>query len=367
MKFISISYPLMLLMDILVLLNFINWHGQSLQDYNQRQLDLQVNYSCDAAAQMMLQRSSSISNDYNTWGSIWVDPQVAYDAYEECMLRNLGWGRSEENRVTFKETYVPFFCVVTYDGYYMYQRAVNNNDYVITEWVELDDERPETEGSSHKFLPFGNSFVEMKEVLAVDENGDTYKVEDIRTYDLTWTPKLPFTYETVDGYYAFNLSYDWCYKVDSAISKVDLRNKDFSNRPELQKLTVSNCITSACTDALRIAQMNATSPTIYIPPETEETNSISGPSVITYVDPNYGKIINGNTVFAVGGSKIDKSSYVICYKLPDGSKLYTFSYNKERVINEYKDKGINVNISKMYTSPKLAAQNGYYFDMSIVE
>lgn len=367
MKFISIAYPLVLIMDVFMLLNFITWHNQSMQDFGQRQLDLQANYACDAAAQMMLQRTSSIDNDYNTWGSIWVDPQIGYNAYEECMLRNLGWGRSDDNRKTFKEMYVPFFCVVTYDGYYMYQRAVNNNDYVITEWVELSDPRAEIEGSKHQWLPFNGTYVEMKEVLALDDSGNSYKVEDVRTYDLTWTPKLPFTYENENGYYAFNLSYDWCYKVDPAISKVELRNKDFANDPELQSLIVSNCLTSACTDALRIAQMNGSSPIMYIPPSSKETNSITGPSVITYIDPYYGKLSYGTTVFAVGGSKIDKSDYVICYILPDGNKLYTFSYNKEKVIDYYNDKGIAIEVSKMYTSPRLAAENGYYFDMRVVE
>ena len=67
MKWQSLAFPLVLLMDIIIVLNFIQWQRDSVYDIQQRQLDLQVNYATDAAAQDLLGLGVHIDTDYADW------------------------------------------------------------------------------------------------------------------------------------------------------------------------------------------------------------------------------------------------------------------------------------------------------------
>lgn len=334
MKFMSLAFPFVILMDIIMFLNFVSWNKQCIDDYNQRQVDIQVNYCCDAAAQMMLQRTSHIQTDYSDWGNMKVDPEIALFTYEECLLRNLNWSVSDHNKEMLESDYIPFFCVVAYDGYYMYER------------------------------------VRVLDTYQADGVGDV----EFESYPLVWTPKLPFSrYDEATGaYYAYNLSYGNCYRYFN--NKIDTKYTGQNNEKGkvIQRDTVSKILSDACTNALKIGLYGKDVDFIYIPSnvsEIIETNAIEGPTVMTYINDNLSTLPRGTGVFGIGGTRIEENNYCVAYRVKDANgvehKYYTYAYIRNR--QEFKDKYGSIKIEKIYTNPRYAAEDGYYFDLSFIK
>ena len=111
MKFSVLALPFVVLMDIVVFVSFIMWQHESVYEFEQRQLDLQVNYAIDAATQEMLENSSHLSTDYADWGSMVVEPEVALDTYLAVLVRNFGWGDTAKTREELLDTSIPFFTI----------------------------------------------------------------------------------------------------------------------------------------------------------------------------------------------------------------------------------------------------------------
>ena len=53
------------------------WYVEQKAEFEQKQMDIQVNYSVDAAMQEMLTSTNDIGLDYVDFAKIKVDPQVA--------------------------------------------------------------------------------------------------------------------------------------------------------------------------------------------------------------------------------------------------------------------------------------------------
>lgn len=327
MKWMLVAMPLPILMIVMVFMNFFNWHNQSVYDYEQRQMDLQVNYSVSAATQEMLNATSSIVTDYVEWKDVTVDPEVAWNTYQACLVRNLGWADTEENRVALVDSCVPFFCVAGYDGYYMLLRQPFTEEY------------ENVEGIISKQL----------------------------TYPLIWSPKLPYSTNRGNDYYALNLGYKDYVKISGA--KVTLHQQmatDPTPIPEWeQRDIISAKLSSACTAALVNGLATDIENQIYIPAEYSNmtsANAVEGPSVLTYLVTDNGWTKYGNASFGVGGAKIDKADFCICYEV-DGVKKYTLAHNKSKLASVY---GTAPTISRIYQSAKMAARNGYYFDTNFI-
>ena len=70
----------MLLVCCIMFVGMLQWQNQAVYEFEQRQMDLQVNYAVDAAVQEMVVNSEHLGTDYADWGAMTVEPEVALDA-----------------------------------------------------------------------------------------------------------------------------------------------------------------------------------------------------------------------------------------------------------------------------------------------
>lgn len=332
MKFSALALPFVVLMDIVVFVSFIMWQHESVYEFEQRQLDLQVNYAIDAATQEMLENSSHLSTDYADWGSMVVEPEVALDTYLAVLVRNFGWGDTVKTREELLDTSIPFFTVATYDGYYIYCKQ--------------------------------------KDTETID--GVTQDV-----YTQKWTPKIPYSEVVKNGsnwiYYMYNLGDDTYGTYNGTVLKLDNKigtgqNAGSYNR---SRVVIAEALTDACTTAMYSALEGKTTVEWIIPASYSEwsnSRSIERPSVLTYIS-RYDKSVMYDTVtFGIGGAKVDDANFCILYKDAAGNKLYTYAENRALVENAptANPAGKGYKILSIVPTPQDAANKGYYFDMTLL-
>lgn len=327
MKFSIIGMSIAILIEVLVTINFVYWHQQSSYEFNQHQLEIQVNYAVDAAVQEMLYNTADIGSDYSKWGNIKVDPEVAYNTYCAILLRNLGWSDNEENREYLESYAIPFFCVAGYDGYYMMQR-------------------------------------QEKQVSTTGTNITTQK-----TYPLMWSMKIPYSYVGTDGtIFGVTLGYDNVISFRNTVVNMSEEYKvnggvQYGLSDSVQRGIVSSTLSEACTNALFAGLLGNTTIQLYIPSTMSEwsgSNSVEGPSVITYLAMDNGTLKYDSAIFGVGGARIEESNYCISY-LKGGIKLYTYASNRSKV------EALGLTIEQIYVSPESAAEAGYFFDLTYLQ
>ncbi len=333
MRYTLIAFPLVLLIEVYTFVNFFQWQQQSVYEFNQRQQDLWVNYSTDAAVQEMLSDGTHINTDYADWGSMTVEPEVALRVYQSMLLRNMGWGDSDRNREDIIEDYTPFFMVCAYDGYYMYCRQ-------------------------HEII---------------NETLKDGTVTQVHSYGFHWTPKIPYsrTVKNPDGtskvyfYYLGSDEYGTCDISGDNVSTtvLSLKKNNILNdgtgmgSKSMAKVVIAENVTDAMNSALFVGLEGDVDATYYIPAEMSEwssSNSIESPTVITYVSTESGTIKYDVVSFGIGGAKIDDANFVVCYKR-NGEKLYAWASDR--------DKLSGVSIVEVLTSAEEAASKGYYFDV----
>lgn len=355
MKFMVVAVPFAVLMDIIVFFNFWQWHQESIYEFEQRQLDLQVNYSIDAAIHDMLKEGTHIDTDYDTWGKMTTEPEVALNTYVAVLLRNRGWADSYENRQNLIESSIPFFCVACYDGYYMYCR----------------------QRDIYEYKNYSNNTI----------------IAEASSYPMKWTPKLPYTATVItedeSGKSATCYMYDMGFKYYNRINPDGTTSLKQSipqiptriSNPSIMaaKNAINETLTEACNTALYLGLEADTNQSWYLPAtfsSWSDNRPVETPTILTYVS-NSDKNTKYNTVtFGIGGAKIDQATFVICYTLaPDEDnvmKFYTYAYNRDKVLKKYDDT-INEDgtingqsnfsgIEKVYSTAREAAENGYYYD-----
>lgn len=334
MKMIAIAFPLTILIDCIAFINMFMWQQQSVYEFEQRQLDLQVNYSVDAAVQEMLANSTHLGTDYAKWGEMVIEPELALDTYISVLLRNLGWSDTGQNRRDLIETSMPFFCVATYDGYYMYMR-----------------QHEEVEQTLHSGAKVNNT-----------------------VYEMRWTPKLPYS-ETLEDpaqagsyiYYFYNLS-------DSEYGTYTERTNTLKYNNVLSHTSdgpgssgrawdvINDTLTKACNSAMFTGLEGKVDMQWYIPStfsEWSNSNPVRSPSVLTYMSRSDQGVQYDTVTFGIGGAKIDDAEFCICYIGAHGVPCYTWADLRSQV----EAKGYS--IISVTTSPKEAAEKGYYFDFSM--
>lgn len=347
MRWSFIAWPLIILMDVVMVINFISYHEETVYEFDQRQSDIVINYAVEAATQEMLSNTGDILLDYINWESIQLDPTAGYNAYLAVVLRSQEWADNELNRNDFEAAHIPFFMVVGYDGYYMYSKQKFEYSY--------------------------------------ETNGINYIHSG---YDMVWTPKIPFaTFDsnlygnevasTNNQFKAFYLGNDYYlelkpngddglrvesdYKVN--IYKVLAGNNQNSYESIItkKKVMISDILTKAVNEALFAGTLGETKNQFFIPPNYEtwyDTNPVEEPTVITYLS-NSNQHNYMTYSFAVGGAKVTEADYVICYDY-QGNKYYTYIENRKQVENL---SGINKNKLRILPSGRDAALEGYTFDM----
>lgn len=330
MKFISLSFPLIILIECIVFVNFFQWQQQSVYEFEQRQQDIQVNYSCDAAVQEMLANGTHLDTDYATWRDMVLEPELALDTYLAVLIRNLGWADTAKNREDLIETSVPFFCVAVYDGYYMFMRQ--------------HEERTET-------LKNGQNVTNT-------------------VYEMRWTPKLPYSeleeYPAGSNkykYYFYNLgtAFYGTYTEQGNLLKYNnalISSGDGYGTLARSKAVVNGRLTEACNSAMFTGLEGDVQTQWYLPStfsEWSNSNPVESPSVLTYMSNPTQHTQYETVTFGIGGAKVDDAQFCICYT-KNGEKLYTWADNR--------DKLIGVKIERVTTTPKEAAEAGYFFDIT---
>lgn len=331
MKNIIIAFPLVLLMDVIMFVSFIMWQHESVYEFEQRQLDLQVNYAIDAATQEMLENSSHLGTDYANWGSMIVEPEVALDTYLAVLLRNFGWADTERAREQLLDVSVPFFTVATYDGYYIYCKQ---RDTVVTNSVQ-------NKVYSHKWTPkIPYTDVEMK----TDGSGNPYPV-----------------------YYLYNLG-DITYGT-YVNNKLKLDNKFVNNGSNTyatyshSRMVIADILTDASTTALYSALEGKTNVEWVIPSSFSQwSNSrpIDRPSVLTYISRVDNSVMYDTVTFGIGGSKIDNANFCILY-YRNGQPVYAYADKRPLV------EAAGIRIQSIASSPKDAANKGFYYDLTFMK
>lgn len=336
MKFSMITYPLLLLMEVLVFMNFITYHEKCIGDFDQRQCDLIVNYACDAAVQMAIDYSSSIYTDYDDWGKVTIDPEVALNGYLACAVRGMGWSDSKKNREMFLADCLPFFCVASYDGYYMLERTAVNHEQEIV------------------------------------HNDAVVGTTDNELFELVWTPKIPYIYRknNSDAYYNLNLNFDTVTKFDGNTVVKRYAGPDIPKAYE-QRQSISSTISDACQSAYEKAIADTIYGedlySFYIPADSSihsvgDVNAIESTSIYTVLMNRYNYANTGTLAYGVGGSAIQTASYVIGYEV-GGNKYYTYATNREELEQIYNTNGTFSGIIKVFPSSQAAAKAGHYYDL----
>lgn len=335
MRWQVVAFPIIILMDILVFFNFYKWQRQAIYEFNQRQMDLQVNYAVDAAVHDMLRDGTHLGTDYATWGEMTSEPEVALNTYVALLLRNFGWADTSENRKNLIDGSIPFFCVATYDGYYMY----------------------------------------CKQTDVLTEKSITGTTTEIKHYPMVWTPKIPYSRtvwnESVGddfaySVYIYNLGFETYDKIeqngDLSVSLPILKSASYGPGSVTDaQYIVNNTLTDACNNALYLGLMDTIESSWYLPAAYSSwasNNPVVSPTVLTYMSRNDGVTEYEVVTFGIGGAKIKDAEFCICYTTPAGEKLYTYSTNRQAVEDTY-----GVKIDYIYSTAKEAAQAGYWFDL----
>lgn len=330
MRYMAIAFPLAILIDCIAFVNFYAWQQQAVYEFDQRQMDLAVNYSADAATQEMLANGTHLGTDYATWGEMTVEPELALDIYLAVLIRNLGWADSEQNRRDLIESSMPFFCVAAYDGYYMYSKQ-------------------------H----------EVQTLTLADG-----QVVENTVYEMRWTPKLPYSETLVDGsgymYYFYNLGESQYGTYSESLNRVKYDNvlSHTSEGPGSRSrasTVVNGTLTKACNSALFTGLEGNVDSEIYIPSSFSEwsnSNPVKSPTVLVYMSRPDNRTAYDVVTFGLGGAKIDDAQFCICYEYK-GQKLYTWADKRDEVESR------GSSIIRVTTSPEEAACAGYYFDITL--
>lgn len=334
MRWQILAAPMMILMMVVTYVNFYKWNDEAYDEFMQRQMDLQVNYSVDAATQDLLEFSTSLDTDIAGWGSMTLDPHIALQTYQGVLLRNFGMVDTEMHRRDVIEKYSPVFMVTTNDGYYLYTRRHNINKMELKDGTVV----PNTE------------------------------------YDFVWSPKIP--YSEVDGnkVYMYNLDAKYYVTIDvkdtvsGTLNSIDDSNKllDIEGPGGINeaKMVIADTITEAFNKAVFTNMEGKVSKFIYIPAVSSQwtqTNAINSPTVLAYVTNSDASRANANT-FGIGGAKIDTANFVLAYVV-NGEKKYYPSEYRDKIEEFYHGRDDDLEIMRMYTSDIIAAQRGYYYDI----
>lgn len=306
--FKTLALPIVLLMWLLFIYMSINFIKDANQDLLTKRLDIAVNYSIDAAVDEMLYASGNLGLDYADWEYVNIDPQIAYDTFVSYFMKNWGLGDvhiANGNRQMVETSWLPCFCVATYDGYYLWQPM-----YI------SDASTPE--------------------------------------YRSVCSVKLPYTYKDGNVLYALNLGFKDAkrfngFSVEKVITPISNQDQSY-----LVSSTISDAVQSVVYN-----QLGANvSTTFYIPSELttfSRTNPIRGVTAFAYVSGVYDGVYKTDDVFAIGGARLAHEQFVGCY-YEDGIPYYSY----------YKNIPQGTNIIQTFETAEMAAEHGWYYNPKYV-
>lgn len=328
MKYSAIALPVVFLMDILVIIFFNNYRQEKLFSQQQYQQDIIINYAVDAALCLAMTEATDSATDYRAIYHVDINPELALQAYTECMVKSLGWGYTEENIEYLIDQCTPYFLVVEPDGYYMYRQV--KSDVITTLY---------------------NGRQIHNEVLCNE-----------------WTPKLPFVHEPISGespdpdyIYIYSLEGDFYTRFNKSTKAfekyVDLIDGSGPGSKNDKYVTIRNTLSANINQAIT-AKYNDSLKKYYnvLVSSNDGLQSISRPGIFSmYVNPD---VLGKEPVIVVGGTQVEIYAGYIAYTV-NGNKYYTYTRNRAAV----EAKGYV--IDKIFTNAVDAVLNGYYPDVSM--
>lgn len=322
-NFKMLFYPFALFMWLGTILTFTRYSQDLSKALQERELEIISNYAVDAAVDEMVDLSKSLDMDYYKNGYAKVDPEVALNMFVTMFLKGYNMSPSEENITMVRSKYIPMFCVAAYDGY-----------YIATE--------------QHVFEPDPSS----PESVGLD------------SYDLRFTPKIPYIYKYGSSTYALNLKGNKCYKVvDSSMSLRRNADNPFPNAEGNLKV-INTLVSDHMMKTVYDVMEGDVRGSVLIPSvmgDVYSTHPIKDITVFAYV-ANVPLGWGGESVdtFGIGGAQVKKTDFVTVYTR-GGKKYYQYLHNLVK-------HGFDRNDSRFidyYETPEEAAEAGYYYDFEL--
>lgn len=303
-KFNLLVIPFALIIWITTTLMFVQYSRDEYTKLQEKRLEIAVNYCVDAAVDEIVRSTADLGMDYTDYEKIRTDPQVALDMFCLMYCKNYELAATQENFTLIKGDFLPAFIVAAYDGYYIGEPQIINNS---------------------------------------------------GARDLIFSLKQPYLYRSNSNIYALNLGYkdSKCFN-GSSIMKVDAPVNEME-----QRRVINSAVSDLLMQTIYKQKEGDIHSTVYIPSAMSDivvTNPIDRITVMAYVtgiEAGYGQVLE---VFGIGGARITHAQHVGCY-VKDGVKLYTF-------VEQLPE---NVKVIDTYENPTIAAQKGYYFDLTSIK
>lgn len=320
-----------------ILINIPNYLRKELSDIERLKLQYAMNLCSDAAIEEIM-GISSLETDYGDYSYSSTDPQLALDTFIDLFCFNYGMSLNDNNRTLIRTSYIPAFCVATFDGFYIaLPTKVSSVDYD---------------------LQFSMKYPYTYRGIERDSSGN---------------PKLDNNNNPIPVTYSMNIGAEYCYKIyqeKSGITNLQRVSSLPFKEPinPLEKATVKLTrfdilllINKLITDSLSYSlQENGVNygQSFYIPNQLGKlyrTNPVDGVSLITIIDNldlTTSEPING---FTVAGTKLQKSNYYVAYTNSKGERVYCLA-------SRYPGKLTDSRIEGIFPNPQKAAEAGYYYD-----
>lgn len=311
MHLTSIIFAGLLILQIVVTnMLFSQYTADYHNKFEEKRLQIAVNYAVDGATKEMKRNSANLDQDYESIAKLNVDPMVALDTFSTIMCKNYEIPVNTTNQQSIMLDYCPVFMVATYDGFYTTSRQKINSSGI------------ENVIFSPK-LPY----------IDVHTNKDGTK--SIFSYNLTLTSALRFD-------------------ENGAVYK------DY-NPPKTRK-EQSDIINNTISDVLneQLLEYAGKDPRgeLYIPSEVttlRSTNPIRNTTVLAYIDnfdmAGYGMDLQS---FGIGGAEIKQRKVVVGFSMETNGKTeYFYSYS-DRI-------PVGATPIESFDSQESAAQHGYYY------
>ena len=282
--------------------------------FEEKRLQLAVNYSSEAAALMMKDNSANLEQDYEILARLNVDPIVAMDTFSMLMCKNYEIPISSTNQQQFMLDYCPVFLVASYDGYYIASRQEINSSGV-------------------ENIVFSPKFPFLDQVTHVNDNGDE-----------------------INSIFSYNMSLDTALRLDENGDLVKDTDLPVSKRRQLD--SINETITDVLNEHLLEYAHSDPRGEIFIPAEVNSimsTNPIANTSVIAYID-NFDMVgLKTNLQsFGIGGAKIKQKDVVVGFEV-------NVNGNIEKHYCYSKDMPDWVTPLEIFDSQQQAAEAGYYY------
>ena len=303
-----------------LLMSVVKYVREETYAYHEYILNYAIDYATDAAAGEILE-ATDIGHDYQFYGRVNTDPEVALKTFQTCFLLSYDYPLTDKSYEMLETGYMPFFCVAAYDGFYLY------------EWHKDND----------------------------------------RGHSLQTPAKIPYQLVKNGKYHALNLGYETCYVLDNA--KLKLRNlPDTGISKQDAKIRVNTLLS----DALSTAYYNyATTGAGDVPYQVEIPSDMStmrmvlpveGPSVISIIEEWDARTYRPISATSIGGARVEPSRQVAVYMRqnePGGPYIKYYCYAD--LLPKFQDENWEIQLDDLLPTPEMAAQRGYHWDPRYME